>query len=141
MTTPENTKLAAQIPGLLHESSELMSKLASDNEELLDENEALRHKVAVMELVDQMTERGLEPTLSRQEKIAALMPQSPAQIEKISNAIEFAAAGISLGRVATTDDLPQGTKTSGQIYSPGKEDPLDTMVLGLSGFTNDQAFG
>lgn len=129
-------KLAHQIPGILHASAEHLTKLASDNAALLDENEALRHELRVIKLAQRMTERGLDPALSLEDKVASLRDFGDTKLASLESAVELVAGGFSLGSVSRTDETLGTVKKAGQLYPYADgEDPLDNFVLSGSSYT------
>lgn len=112
----------SKIPGLLRESSQLIQKLAADNESLMDENEALRKEVRVIKLAARMEDLGVDPTLSLEEKVASLGSMSERSLMGIEAATELNMPGFSLGSLKASDE----TSTPSASASA---DALDNFVL------------
>lgn len=133
---PNNAELKQMLPGLIKESSDHITKLASENLALLDDNEALKQEVRALKLAHVMQERGLEPSLSYEEKVASLLALPRPKLAAVEAGLEFSAGGFSIGHVAAPadNDESRAAKIAGATYSPKPgEDLLDNFVLNLSG--------
>lgn len=115
-------KLASQIPGVLQEASQHMRKIANANADLVRENEELRHELRLTKLARRMEERGLEPSLDYEAKLASLQDIDVSRLDALEQAVELAAGGFTLGRLDAGDG---DTKVAGGT----RHDDLDTFVL------------
>jgi hypothetical protein len=134
----QTQKLAGDVPGILAASAQHMRKLAGHNVELLKRAEAAEHELRLMKLARRMEARGLEPSLSLEEKLASLRDVPATKLDHVEGAVELTAGGFSLGRVSSSDE--GGTKTAGsssELYhsNEGGSDDLEEFV------TSQQAFG
>lgn len=122
-------KIAQHIPELLHQASSTMKKLASDNQELLDENATLRHELRIRDLATRMDERNLESGLSTGEKVASLRELDPTKLAALEAAVELTAGGFHLGDLRTPEDTGGTQKKAGQSYPYNEsDDPLDAFI-------------
>lgn len=129
-------KLASQIPGILHASAEHLTKLAEDNAALIDENAALRHELRVIKLAQRMSERGLDPSLSLDDKVDSLRGFGDEKLASLESAVELVAGGFSFGHISRTDETVGTVKKAGQLYPYSEgEDPCDNFVLSGSAYT------
>lgn len=131
-------KIAADIPSVLTTSAQHLRKMASANAELLKRAEAAEHELRVMKLARRMEDRGLEPNLGYEEKVAGLRDLGPEKLASLEQAVELAAGGVSLG---TLDESPKtaatGSTHKGELYGPNASgsDDLNDFVM------SQQAFG
>lgn len=124
------TKVAGQVPGIMHEAAQHMRKLAEHNTELLQERDALAHENRLMKLARRMEQRGLEPSLSFEEKVAKLHDVPSEKLAATEQAIELTAGGFRLGHV---DQSQGGEKRAsrGELYTsdPESGDELEGFVM------------
>lgn len=132
-------KLASDVPGILTAGAEHMRKLATSNVALLERAEGAEHELRLMKLARRMETRGLEPSLSYEEKVASLREHPTEGIGSLEQAVELAAGGFSLGRLEEAGDKGEkvASAQSGEIYhtNAGGGDDLDEFV------STQQAFG
>lgn len=129
------TKIASDAPAVLLEGARLTRKLASDNIELVERNEALERELTVHKLAMRMEERGLEPSMSITEKVAMLRDVEPAKLAGIEAAVEMSAGGFKLATLHIEEDLssasPAATKSPGELGSSAHYDRLDSIVRSI----------
>lgn len=129
------TKVAGQVPGVLHEAAQHMRKLAESNVGLVEENEALKHELRTMKLARRMEVRGLEPALDYESKVAKIAQIPVTKLAAVEEAVELAAGGFRLGHV----EQPQtGEKraSGGELYSAGENgDELEGFVETMSAYS------
>lgn len=118
---PDIKKIASQVPAVLQESAQHMRKLSEDNANLVQENDELRHELRLVKLARRMEERGLEPSLDFDEKVATLRGFDRSKLASFEQAVEITAGGFALGRLEHPDD-----KTASDS---GGGDPLENFVL------------
>lgn len=128
------TKVAGQVPGVLHEAAQHMRKLAEDNVGLVEENDALKHELRTMKLARRMEVRGLEPALDFDAKVAKIAQIPTSKLAAVEEAVELAAGGFRLGHV---EQPQQGEKRAsrGELYSAGENgDELEGFVSNMSAY-------
>jgi hypothetical protein len=112
------SKLAGDVPGILAASAQHLRKLAGQNVELLERATAAEHELRLMKIARRMEQRGLEPNLSLEEKVASLHDVDPSKLDSIEHAVELTAGGFTLGRISQPED--NGTKVAtwhtGELY-------------------------
>lgn len=118
---------AEQMPGLLKESAELVQKLASSNEELLDRNAQLEKELRLIKIAHRMDERGLEPTLSPTEKVAALAELDEQKLLGIEAACELSGPGFTLGTLKS--------EAGGETRKVATAEDLDNFILSNEAFS------
>lgn len=128
------TKIAHDAPAMLLEGARLTRKLAQDNADLVNENDALVHELAVHKLAMRMQERGLEPALSLNEKVAMLSNVEPAKFAAIEAAVEMSAGGFKLATLRVEEELTSASPTQklpGELGSSAHYDKLDDIVRSI----------
>jgi|NOAtaT_6_FD_contig_71_168328_length_2369_multi_3_in_0_out_0_2 hypothetical protein len=129
------TKVAGQVPGVLHEAAQHMRKLAEANVGLAEENDGLRHELRTMKLARRMEVRGIEPALDFESKVAKIAQLPVTKLAAVEEAVELTAGGFRLGHV----EQPQtGEKraSSGELYSAGDSgDVLEGFVETMSAYS------
>lgn len=127
-------KIASESPAVLLEGARLTRKLASDNVELVERNDALERELTIHKLAMRMHERGLEPGMSITEKVAHLRDVEPAKLAGIEAAVEMSAGGFKLATLHVEEELssPSATKQSpGELGSSAHYDRLDNIVRSI----------
>jgi hypothetical protein len=127
-------KVAGQVPGIMHEAAQHMRKLAEENVSLVGERDALAHEVRLLKIARRMEQRGIEPNLSFEEKVAKLQEVPVEKLAATEQAIELTAGGFKLGHV----EQPQGEKRAsrGELYSSDESggDELESFVSTMSAY-------
>ena len=126
----ESSKIASQTPQLMQMAAQHMRKMAADNVDLLKENEALQHENRVMKIARRLEQRGLETSLSFEEKVAKLQDLPVEKLASFEAAVELAAGGVSLGRVAPQDG-DEKRASMGETYRTNSSgsDELEDFVM------------
>lgn len=120
----EMTKVAGQVPGIMQEAAQHMRKLAEDNVSLSQECDALRKQLTVEKIARRMEQRGLEPELDFDGKVAKLASLEPSKLATMEQAIELAGGSFRLGRVQDADK----TASDGSFVRSGSSaDDLDNF--------------
>ena len=128
------TKIAHDTPGMLLAGASITRKLAQDNANLLNENDTLVHELAVHKLAMRMHERGLEPALSLNEKVAMLGNVDPTKFAAIEAAVEMSAGGFKLATLRVEEELTSASpaqKSPGELGSSAHYDKLDDIVRSI----------
>jgi hypothetical protein len=94
-----------------------MRKIAADNAELNETNAELSKENQAMKLARRMEQRGLEPGLDFEAKVAHIMSMDQAKIATFEQAIEMAHSGFSLGAADTEDKTAAGGSSDGDVLS------------------------
>ena len=132
-------KLASDVPGILTAGAEHMRKLATQNVALLERATGAETELRLVKLALRMESRGIEPSLSYEEKVASLREHPVSGLDSLEQAVELAAGGVSLGRLEEAGDLGQkvASTQAGEIYHINADggDDLDEFV------SSQQAFG
>lgn len=110
----EMDKVAHEIPGIMQAASQQLVKLAEQNVELLNRANDSEHELRATKLARRMELRNIHPDLSFEDKIAQLMEMEPARLDTMEQAIELAAGGVSLGKIAQ-DDKNQGGASGDEL--------------------------
>jgi hypothetical protein len=120
-------KVAHEVPGIMQAASQHLVKLAGKNVELVKRAEAAEHENRVMKLARRMEIRGLHTNLSFEDKIAQLMEVPLDKLATMEQAVEMAAGGVRLGKVAETDS---GSKIASSGYEPsGGSSDVDELEV------------
>lgn len=123
-------KLASQVPAVLAETGRHMSKLASRNVELEQENSALRHELRLHKLAHRMEERGLEQSLSFEEKVAHLQSVPTGKLDALEQAVELTHGGFKLGSLQEPDTNPNDNGVAHmELGSAAHEKALDDFIM------------
>jgi len=128
------TKIAHDAPAMLLEGARVTRKLAQDNADLLSQNDTLLHELAVHKLAMRMQERGLEPALSLNEKVAMLTNVDPTKFAAIEAAVEMSAGGFKLATLRVEEELTSAApthKSPGELGSSAHYDKLDDIVRSI----------
>lgn len=112
MSTPQVSN--TQVSAVAARGAATLRKLASRNEELEQENQALREKVASYEkgdrirsIAQQMEDKGLNADMTFDEKVASLTNYD--DLDKVEEAVKMASSGnLQLASVTTEDDSVRG---------------------------------
>lgn len=121
-------KLAGDLQGVLRTSADHMTKLANQNAELHAVNQALEHELKAMKLARRMEQRGIEPGVDFETKVANLLQTPLEKLATMEQAVEFATGGFRLGQVQAED----GAQTGGE----GRPlDDLDAYILSQTAYT------
>ena len=123
-------KVAGQVPGVMNAAAQHLRKMAGKNVELSKRAEAAEHEVRVMKIARRMEQRGLEPGLAFEEKIAALRDLEPVKLSHMEQAIELAAGGFHLGHVEEKREEKRASH-GGELYATGDggSDLLEDFVV------------
>lgn len=119
-------KVAHEVPAIMQAASQHLVKLAGQNVELVKRAESAEHELRVMKLARRMDVRGLHPNLSYEDKIAQLMEVPEEKLATMEQAVEMAAGGVRLGRVAETTDT--GGKTASFDGGGNAGDELEDFI-------------
>lgn len=118
-------KVAHEVPAMMQAASQHLVKLAGANVELVKRAENAEHENRVMKLARRMDVRGLHPNLSYEDKVAQLMEIPLDKLATMEQAVEMAAGGVRLGKVAETDS---GSKTASYGGTDGGGDELEDFI-------------
>jgi hypothetical protein len=126
----EMTKIAAAVPGVLHEAAEFTRKLASANLDLVRERDGALHQLRLMKLAQRMHERGIDPHLSFDEKVEHLGQHEATKIAAFEAGLSLVGGGsLSLGQLEE--------KTAGETHGASTgltQEGLNDFILNLGGF-------
>jgi hypothetical protein len=130
------TKVAGQVPGIMHEAAQHMRKLSEQNVELVQERDALMHENRIMKIARRMEQRGLEPNLSFEEKVAKLQEVPQEKLAATEQAIELTAGGFRLGTVDQQSSGGEKRASRGELYSSDESggDELEGFVTQMSAY-------
>lgn len=120
-------KLASQVPAVLAEASATLRKTASRLLDVEQRNEALQNELRVMKLANRMEERGLDPNLDLEKKIAHLQKVDPSKLDALEQAVELSAGGFKLGSLEEANDNVEGVHTD--QGSAAHHEDLDNFIL------------
>lgn len=128
-------KIASETPAVLLEGARLTKKLAKDNIDLLEQNEALTRDLTIHKLAMRMHERGLEPALSLEEKIAMLRSVEPTKLAGIEAAVEMQPGGFKLATLHIEEEVSSrdtsSSKSPGELGSSAHYERLDEKIRSL----------
>lgn len=122
-------KLASQVPAVLAATSAHMSKLAGRNVELEAENKALQNELRLHKLAHRMEERGLEQSLSFEEKVAHLQQVKRAKLDALEQAVELTHGGFKLGSLKEPDTTPDTEVGHSELGSAAQQNALDDFIM------------
>lgn len=126
----EMTKFAGAVPGVLHEAAALTRKLASANLDLVRERDEAVHQLRLTKLAQRMHERGIDPHLSFDEKVAHLGNHEVTKIAALEMGLSLVGGGLhSLGQLEE--------KTAGEAHGASTgltQEGLNDFILNLGGF-------
>lgn len=125
-------KVAHEVPAMMQAASQHLVKLAGQNVELVKRAESAEHENRVMKLARRMDLRGLHPNLSFEEKVAQLMEVPLDKLATMEQAVEMAAGGVRLGKVAEAADT--GSKTA-SFDGPVGRDELEDFIESQAALT------
>jgi len=114
-----------QVPEILGAARTHLIKLSNSNVKLAEERDAARHELHVMKVALRMEERGLDPTTTFDEKVAALRAMPAPKLASTEDAVEIAAGGVRLTKLSEAQEAGSAATTSTE---------LDDFVLN-QGFT------
>jgi len=122
-------KLAHQVPAVLAEASATLRKTASRLVEVENENDALKHQLRVEKLARRMEQRGLDPNLDFDQKIAHLQEVDKTKLDTLEQAVELSAGGFKLGSLedSQTNDSVEGVHE--ELGSAAHHEALDNFIL------------
>lgn len=118
-------KVAHEVPAIMQAASQHLVKLAGQNVELVKRAESAEHELRVMKLARRMDVRGLHPNLSYEDKVAQLMEIPEEKLATMEQAVEMAAGGVRLAKVAETDT---GSKTASFDGAGNGGDELEDFI-------------
>ena len=127
-------KIASEAPAILLEGARVTKKLAQDNVELQEQNEALGHELTIHKLAMRMQERGLEPALSLDEKVAMLRSVEATKLAGIEAAVEMSAGGFKLATLHSEEETvspASQSKSPGELGSSRHYESLDDKIRAL----------
>ena len=120
-------KLASQAPAVLLEAGNHLRKMASENVSLSQENATLRRELHLNKLAHRMEDRGLEPALNFEQKLAHLHDVEEQKLASLEQAIEMSAGGFKLASLQDTE-----TDNSSLVQEQGTNESyalLDSFFL------------
>lgn len=126
--TNDLQKLASQVPAILAESSKHLSKLASNNVKLSEENSVLRNELRLHKIARRMEDRGLESGLSFEQKIAHLHEVDSSKLDALEAAVELTHGGFKLGSLAEVDE-PNNKGVVQEVGSATHFNTLDDFIM------------
>lgn len=129
------SKIASAAPAVLLEGARLTRKLAQDNIDLQERNDALERELTIHKLAMRMQERDLESELSIEEKVAKLREVDSTKLASIEAAVEMSHGGFKLGSLKIEEELisqpANQNKSSGELGSSARYERLDDFVRSL----------
>lgn len=123
-------KLAGDLQGVLRTSAHHLAKMANDNAALRAQNHAQDHELKAYKLARRMEQRGLEPGLDFDQKVAKLLETPFEKLATLEQAVELATSGFRLGQVQADDKTASGETSSGNT-----PDVLDAYIASQSAYT------
>jgi hypothetical protein len=114
------------VPSIMRAASQHMSKLANQNVGLVKRAESAERELLIVKIARRMEQRGLQQHLSYEEKVAHLSEVQ--DLDAVQAAVEIAAGGVSLGKVAEAD------RPSNNTRSDSAED-LEAFINSQSAFS------
>jgi len=129
-------KVAHEVPGIMQAASQHLVKLAGKNVELVKRAEAAEHETRVMKLARRMEIRGLHTNLSFEEKVAQLSEVPIDKLATMEQAVEMAAGGVRLGKVAEASDTSSKVASNYDMSSGGSaDDELESFIESQAALT------
>lgn len=125
-------KVAAEVPAIMQAASQHLVKLAGQNVELSKRANAAEHENRVMKLARRMEIRGLHPNLDFESKVAQLMEIPVEKLATMEQAVEMAAGGVRLAKVAETE---AGDKLASHDHSGPSDDELESFIESQAALT------
>jgi len=123
----DTRKMASQVPAVLAEASATLRKTASRLIEAENENGILRNELRLAKIARRMEQRGLEPALDFEQKIAQLKEVQPSKLDALEHAVELTAGGFKLGSLEEPNDNVEGVH--GESVSATNYASLDNFIL------------
>jgi hypothetical protein len=124
-------KVASEVPAIMQTAAQHMRKLASSNQSLMKRASAAEHELRLMKLARRMEQRGLEPEMDFEEKVAALREFDEEKLASFAQAIEMAAGGARLGSLDNADNTNTKRASHGERQS---SDELEDFVTTQGAF-------
>ena len=124
----DTEKVAHEVPGIMQAASQHLVKLANTNVELVKRADDMEHELRAMKLARRMEIRGLHPNLSYEEKVAQLLEVPLSKLATTEQAVEMAAGGVRLGKVAEAETSKVSTGES-------KADELEDFIESQAALT------
>lgn len=110
---------SAQVQAVLADVPDTMRKLAADRDNWRERALGLEQDQRLHKLADRMSEKGLDPDLDPEDRMARLREQAAAgKLEVMEQAVDLAAGRAPLGELSPDDTPGNGT------------DPLTSLLLG-----------
>jgi hypothetical protein len=126
-------KVAYGVPEIMQAASQHLVKLAGQNVELSKRANGAEHELRVMKLARRMDLRGLHQNLSYEEKVAQLLEIPIEKLATMEQAVEMAAGGVRLGKVAEASDT--GSKLASDPSGSADPDELETFIESQAALT------
>jgi hypothetical protein len=126
-------KLAEDVPGILHASSQHLRKMAGKLITETQRADAAEQELHRMKLARRMELRNMEPNLSFEEKVAALAEVPSEKLASLEQAVELAAGGVTLARL-NQEDGQKVASQGGELYSSEGGDALEDFVMSNQAF-------
>lgn len=123
----QREKLAGDLQEVLRTSASHMTKLANQNAALLAENTQQGRQLAAYKLARRMEQRGLNPELDFEAKVAKVLEVPQEKLATLEQAIELTTGGFRLGLVQEDD------KTASN--EPVRADDLDAWIASQDAYT------
>lgn len=127
----ELQKLAGDLQGVLRTSAQHLEKLANEHAELLAVHAKQDHELQAFKLARRMEQRGLQPDLDFEQKVAKLLETPVEKLATLEQAIELAPGGFRLGSVQADDKVANDDFGS----SGSAADPLDSFISSQAAYT------
>lgn len=121
-------KVAGEVPMVMQTAAQHLRKLASSNRDLVKRASAAEKELLLMKLARRMEQRGIQPELDFDEKVAALSELSEDKLASFEQAIEMAAGGARLGSI----ENPEKRASHGE--RSGSSDELEDFVTTQGAF-------
>lgn len=123
-------KLAGDLQSVLRTSADHLTKLANAHADLLARNGALTHELAAMKLARRMEQRGIEPGLEFEAKVAKLLETPFEKLATMEQAVELATGGFRLGQVQADEPVRDMDGDGGRV-----PDVLDSYIASQAALT------
>lgn len=114
---------AAEVPGIMLAASQHLTKMASQNVELVKRAESAERENLIAKIARRMEVRGLQQHLSYEEKVAQL--NLVEDLNTMQQAVELAAGGVSIGKVAESEPT---------AHQPSSAEDLDAFINSQAAF-------
>lgn len=122
-------KLASKVPAILAEASAHLRKTASRLVEVEGENTRLRHELRITKIAHRMEERGLDPALNLEAKIAQLHEVAEKRFDALEQAIELSPGGFKLGSLEEPEETDSVEGVPSELGSAAHHNALDAFIV------------